>query len=349
MRVVRVLTLTDNARHRVTEVLEENELDYVLTEEVDAGTETAAIEFPLPTQTVEHIQTKLRELDIDDELYTVVIEPEAVVSDRLGRGENPYHEVKGLGYQGVARGELVSKASNMVPDQVIYLLMTAISAIVATAGVLLNSLPVLVGAMVIAPLIGPVMATSVATVLDAPRLYTKSVRYQLTGAVVALISAVGFAFLVRYSSIVSDFPEVRTLLEVSSHTAPNFLLIVVALGAGFAGALSLSTSGTMDLVGVMIAAAVMPPIGVIGVGVAWARPAAIVGEVAVVLVNILSMTLASIISLWYLGYHPESMADMRRARSMMLRRLAVLCAAVVALALVLAQVEMGNVQGVPVI
>lgn len=338
LRVVEVLTLTRAARDEVVGVLEDNDLDYVLTDETGENSESATVSFPLPTRTVEHVQTRLEELDIDDELYTIVIDPEAVVSDRFGDSEDPYNEVRGLGYQGISRSELIATATDLVPDRTIYLLMTAISAIVATAGVLLNSLSILVGSMVIAPLIGPLMATSVATVLDEPTLYRRSVRYQIQGGAVALGSAIGFATIVKFTDLVSAGFNVSHLLKVSSHTAPNFLLVVVAFGAGFAGALSLSTSGTIDLVGVMIAAAVMPPIGVVGVGVAWVSLSAIVGGMTVVLVNVFSMTLAAIISLWYLGYHPESMADVRRARGTMLVRITTLTSAILALIIVLARV-----------
>ena len=345
LRVVEVLTLTKPARDEVVGVLEDNELDYVVTDESGEQTESATVSFPLPTQTVEHVQTSLEALDVDDELYTIVVDPEAVVSDRFGDAEDPYHEVRGLGYQGISRSELIATATDLVPNRTIYLLMTAISAIVATAGVLLNSLSVLVGSMVIAPLIGPLMATSVSTVLDEPALYDTSLRYQFQGGAVAIVSAVGFASLVKFTDLVSTGFDVTDLIRVSSQTAPSFLLVVVAFGAGFAGALSLSTSGTIDLVGVMIAAAVMPPIGVVGVGVAWASLPAVVGGLAVVLVNILSMTLAAIISLWYLGYHPESMADVRRARGTMLVRIAVLGAVILVLNVVLTRVTSSGLHG----
>ena len=346
LRVVEVLTLTTEARERVTEILDDNDLDYVVTDDSDGSSGSATVTFPLPTRIVEHVQTSLEDLDVDDDLYTVVVDPEAVVSDRFGESEDPYHQVRGLGYQGISRSELIATATDLVPNRTIYLLMTGISAVVATAGVLLNSLTVLVGAMVIAPLIGPLMATSVATVLDEPNLYRTGIRHQLQGGAVALASSVGFASMVKFTDLVSAGFNVSELLQVSSHTAPNFLLVVVALGAGFAGALSLSTSGTIDLIGVMISAAVMPPIGVVGVGVAWASPTAIVGGTAVVLVNVFSMTLAAIISLWYLGYHPESMADVRRARGTMVVRITVLGAAVVALAFVLSRVASTDLQGV---
>jgi len=345
LRMVEVLALTEEARERVIGVLEGDGLDYVVTDDTASEERASIVSFPLPTRTVEHVQRRIDELDVDGDVYTVVDDPEAVVSDRFGN-DDPYHEVRGFGYQGVSRSELIATATDMLPNRTIYLLMTGISAIVATAGALLNSLAVLVGAMVIAPLIGPLMATAVATVLDEPDLYDRSVRFQLLGGAVALASAIGFAGAVRVTDVVSTTLDPTQLVEVSSHTAPTFLIVVVAFGAGFAGALSLSTSGTIDLVGVMIAAAVMPPIGVVGVGVAWLQPIAVLGGAAVVLVNVFAMVLASIISLWYLGYHPESMAEVRRARSTMLVRITGLAGGILVVAFVLSRATASDLLGV---
>lgn len=351
MRVIEVMTLTETAYGEVVSVLEENELEYVVTdrtpnadrvEEADpeAGPDkdavispdtSAVVSFPLPAHTVEHVQNEIEDRGVAEHVYTVVNDPEAVVSDRLGEIEEPYQEIRGLGYQGISRSELHSKASDLMPDLTIYTLMTAISAVVATAGVLLNSLAVLVGAMVIAPLIGPLMATSVATVIDDAELFRQSVKFQGLGAAVGLVSSVAFAWIVRSTTLATVHVDPAELLRLSGYAAPKGLLIVVALGAGFAGALSLSTSGTIDLVGVMIAAAVIPPVGVAGVGVAWVKPEVVLGALTIVSVNIFAIALAAIISLWYLGYHPQSWAELRKARGTMLVRVVVLAVAILLL------------------
>jgi uncharacterized hydrophobic protein (TIGR00341 family) len=334
MRFVEVLVLTDTARRRVTALLAEGDIDFVLSE----GEDGARVSAPMPTGTVEHLQRRLEELEVHDGLYTVVIEPEAVVSDRFDADPDTGTHTT-LGSRGVSGSELHAAATGLLPDLPIYALLTAISAVVATAGVLMNSLPVLVGSMVIAPLMGPIMAASVATIISDDRLFERSWKYQVAGLGVGLASAVGFATLARVTDVLGPDPHISELVAVSSHTAPSGLLVVVALAAGFAGALSLSTGGGIDLVGVMIAAAIMPPIGVVGVAVAWLQPGVVVGALAVVLANLASVSLSSIVSLWYLGYHPESLHELRRARGTMLVRALVLAVAVLVFAAVLTHVS----------
>jgi len=336
MRLLEILVLSADVRAKVTDILEADDLDYVVADGGDD--DSATVSAPIPAESVEHVQRRLEGLDIHDELYTVVVDTEAVVSDRF-ETEAKYTTVSGLGYQGVSRSELHATATNLMPDLTIYTLLTAISAIVAAAGVLLNSLPVLVGSMVIAPLIGPIMAASVATIISDDAMAERSWKYQLVGLSVAGVSSILFSVLIRFTSLVAPGITATELLQLSSHTAPNLLLVVVALAAGFAGALSISTGGGIDLVGVMISAAIMPPIGVMGVAVAWGQPGVVVGSLAVVLVNLASVSLAAIVSLWYLGYHPESLQELRKARSTVMARVVGLVVIILSVSVVLAHVS----------
>lgn len=77
------------------------------------------------------------------------------------------------------------------------MLVTAVSAIVATAGLLPDSPAVVVGSTVIAPLIGPAMAASVGTVVNDPELALRGVKLQTLGGVVAIGAATAFALLIR--------------------------------------------------------------------------------------------------------------------------------------------------------
>ncbi|MFB6152609.1 MAG: DUF389 domain-containing protein, partial [Halodesulfurarchaeum sp.] len=94
--------------------------------------------------------------------------------------------------------------------------------------------------------------------------------------------------------------------------------------AGVAGALSLSSGVSTALVGVMIAAALIPPTAVIGIGIAWTMPAAVLGSSVLVLVNVLSINLAALAVLWYEGYRPKNWFRLEEARAATLKRIAAL-------------------------
>jgi len=142
--------------------------------------------------------------------------------------------------------------------------MTVISAVIATAGLLLNSPATVVGSMVIAPLIGPAMSAAVGTVVDDEEMFRRGVRMQVLGVAVAIAAATLFAFALRWLALVPPGLDPLDLAEVSERLAPNVLVLVVAIGAGLAGIISLMTGVSAALVGVMIAVALIPPAAAVG-------------------------------------------------------------------------------------
>ncbi|MFW6384297.1 MAG: TIGR00341 family protein, partial [Halodesulfurarchaeum sp.] len=189
--------------------------------------------------------------------------------------------------------------------------------------------------MVIAPLIGPAMATSVGSVIADRELFVRGVTRQAIGFAVAIAAAAVFALFARTVNLVPPGIDLLAIGQVSGRLSPDFLSLAVALGAGVAGALSLSTGVSTALVGVMIAAALVPPTAVIGIGIAWRMPQAVLGASVLVLVNVISINLAALMVLWYEKYQPEDWLRFTAARSATLKRIAVLAVAIAILSIFL--------------
>lgn len=336
MRKVELVVMNREVLDGITDTLDAENVDFAVSDHSDGG-DAALVVFMVPANAVEPVQDRINsELDdrgIGNDTYTVVSDPEAVVSPRLDVREQ-HSDIGREGPERISRDELHSTAADMLPDVTIYGILTTIAAVVATSGVLLGSMSVLVGSMVIAPLIGPPMATSVSTVLDDERLFTRAAKLQIVGVGIALLTALVFALFVKQTALVPN-AEVAQNLQLNNYAKPTLLLITVAVGSGIAGAISLATSGDVELVGVMMAAALVPPMGVMGVAIAWSQPTAALGSGAVVLVNLLSINLGATISLWYLGYHPRGWTELRSTRSTILRRVLVLIGMIGSLAVVL--------------
>ncbi|GGJ12143.1 TIGR00341 family protein [Halobellus salinus] len=326
MRLVQVMVPTGK-REAVLGVLDEEDVDYALSDETSGRDYTAVVTFPLPTSAVEPILDRLREVGIERNAYTVVIQAETVVSERFEALEGRYDsddEDPGNGTR-IAREELVARASEMAPTVRPYVLMTALSAIVATAGLLLDSPAVVVGSMVIAPLIGPAMAASAGTVVDDADLALRGIKLQALGGVVAIGAAAAFALLIRTTNVVPlSAAEVFAIGEVRERLAPGVLSLVIALGAGAAGAVSLASGVSSALVGVMIAAALVPPTAVVGIGIAWGEPATVLGSGVLVLVNVLAINLVALVVLWRYGYRPRLWFREDEARATTIKRVAAL-------------------------
>jgi uncharacterized hydrophobic protein (TIGR00341 family) len=329
-------------RESILRALDDEGIDYVVTDETSSREYTATVTFPLPSAAVEPVLERLREVGLDRDAYTVVLDAETVISRRFDDLVERYEEDEENGDR-IAREELAARARSLAPTWRTFVVMTAVSAIVATAGLLLDSAAVVVGSMVIAPLIGPAMATSTGSVVDDRELLLRGVKLQVAGGVLAVVAAAGFAALLRTAHIVPlESADVFAIDEVRERLVPDVLSLVIALGAGAAGALSLSTGVSTALVGVMIAAALVPPTAVVGIGLAWGSPRTVSGAFVLVLVNFLSINFAALAVLWLTGYRPESWFRREEARTATLQRIATLGVALLVLSTLLAGVTYGT-------
>ena len=341
MRLVQ-LSVPRGNREAALGVLDEEGIDYVVTDETSGRDIAAVVTFPLPTNAVEPVLESLREVGINDDSYTVLTEASTVISRDFEALEERYAEEKDE--DRIAREELTSKAKGLAPSLSTYSMMTVISAVIATAGLLLDSPAVVVGSMVIAPLIGPAMTANVGTVVDDHELFVRGVKLQVFGLLLAIASATVFALLVRTANVIPPLTDVTTVGQIRERVAPDFLSLVVALGAGAAGVLSLTSGVSTALVGVMIAVALIPPAATVGIGIAWGQPLVSLGSGVLVLVNMLSINLAVLVGLWYQGYQPQHWFREGEARTATIKQIGVLVAAILVLSAFLGGVTLDSYQ-----
>ena len=342
MRLVQV-TIPAGKRQAVLSVLDEEGIDYVVTEETSGREYTAVAYFPLPTNAVEPILEELREVGLDREAYTVVLSAETVVSERFEQLKESYAE-KEESEERIARQELEARAEELASSLPTYVVMTVVSAIIATAGLLLDSPATVVGSMVIAPLIGPAMAAAVGSVIDDTDLFRRGAVLQLLGVVLSIVAATAFAIFVQTTNLVPPGLDPLALSEVEERLSPNFLSLAVAIGAGVAGAVSLMTGISAALVGVMIAVALIPPAATVGIGIAYGEPSLALGSAVLVAVNVLSINLAALVVLWYSGYRPQQFFQRDQARVATLKRVVFLVGAIAVLSLFLGGVTFDSYQ-----
>ncbi|MFB6121552.1 MAG: TIGR00341 family protein [Halobacteriaceae archaeon] len=342
MRLVQVM-VPAGKRDAIVGLLDEEDLDYVVTDETSGREFAAVVYFPLPTEGVEPILDSLRDRGLDKDSYTVVIDAETVISSRFEELEERFAEDEENGDR-IAREELIARSKDLSPSLPTFLLMTVVSGVIATAGLLLDSPAVVVGSMVIAPLVGPSMAAAVGTVVNDRDLFTRGLKLQILGMLVAVGSAAAFALLIRTVHLVPPHLDVTAIPEVRERLLPDFLSLVVALGAGIAGVVSLSSGVSTALVGVMIAVALVPPAATVGIALAWQLPWVGLGAGVLALVNWLSINLAALAMLWYRGYRPGQWFRLSEARSATLTRIGVLVAAIAVLSLFLGGVTLASYQ-----
>jgi uncharacterized hydrophobic protein (TIGR00271 family) len=178
-----------------------------------------------------------------------------------------------------------------------YFVLIVLSCIIATLGLLLNSAAVVIGAMLVAPLMSPIFAFSLGLVLSDVRLLWLSIEAVFKGVALAVIIA---AFI----GVLSPFKELTG--EIMARTQPTLLDLAVALASGTAGAYALARKDvSAALPGVAIAAALMPPLGVVGLGLSLGDARVAGGAFLLFTANIAAISLAGVLVFMLLGIRPQ--------------------------------------------
>lgn len=159
--------------------------------------------------------------------------------------------------------------------------------VIATYGVLSDSTATVIGAMIVAPLMGPIMATTAAVVMGSSQRALRA--FGLT--VVGVLTVILFAYLLSW--VVPDVTISFTSNgEIASRINPGLYALLTALGAGAAGAFITSRAEIADSMGgVAIAISLVPPLCVVGISLQNGQLDAAIGAMLLFLTNYLAILL----------------------------------------------------------
>ncbi|WGI17930.1 TIGR00341 family protein [Methanonatronarchaeum sp. AMET-Sl] len=256
----------------------------------------------VPKEKVEEVTEALCEAGVEKEGWLSVATVEVFLS---AEAEDIKEEAREEEQDRISRDELKAQTSEMAKLTPSYLILTIVSSVIATCGILINSTAVVVGSMVIAPILGPAVASGVGTVLADRDLFREAIFSEVLGVLIAVISSAIFAWIAFKFNLVSPIYDPMLVDEIIERIYPTFLSIAIAIGSGIAGALSLTVGLSTALVGVMIAVALIPPASVAGIGIALGDPLIAVGASILLAVNVLFLNLSGTLTLRYQGYLPS--------------------------------------------
>jgi uncharacterized hydrophobic protein (TIGR00271 family) len=182
-----------------------------------------------------------------------------------------------------------------------YLVLITIAAILAAFGLVLNSNAVIIGAMLVAPLMTPLIALATGMAVGKFSIVRQAAGTLLQGIFAALLVAFIAGWLSSTDIITS---------EMAGRGNVTFLDMGVALASGFIGAYAKARANiASSLAGVAIAAALMPPLVTVGLAISFGEWALAEGASLLFLTNIVSITLAAYFTLFWLGLRPGKEDD----------------------------------------
>ncbi len=194
-----------------------------------------------------------------------------------------------------------------------YWLEIFFSAGIAAFGLIVNSPAVIIGAMLISPLMGPIMATGLALAIGDLYLTIKAVSKLLASVALAVGLSAFIVWLLPFHSITN---------EILARINPNLLDLGIALFSGLAGSVAVSrtagASGVTTLPGVAIAVALMPPLCTIGYGMGSGMNARIMGGAGLLfLTNLVAIVTSAFAIFLLVGMNTQEVrlkgADRRQA------------------------------------
>lgn len=193
------------------------------------------------------------------------------------------------------RKELVERITTGAEGGVDFIVMMVLAATLASLGLLQGSTAVVIGAMLVAPLMGPLVAAGLALVQGNLRLFRSALLVCGTGILLGLGASLFFGII---------NPGFEASMEIEARGNPDVLDLVIALASGMVAAYAMgrpNVSGT--LAGVAIAAALLPPLAVVGIGLTNDE-LVIAGNAAILFAtNLVAIILGAALVFRLLGMH----------------------------------------------
>ena len=190
-------------------------------------------------------------------------------------------------------GIRVDIEANALPSRM-YFIMNALSAIIASYGLVVNSAAVVIGAMLVAMMLGPISGAALAIIDYRMPFLRKSLLTVLAGA--AMVVVIGFIVGFMHQ----DSPLTN---EILSRTQPTSMDLMIALAGGTAGAYAMiSPQLSVAVVGVAVATALVPPLAASGILFAHGEGSLGLGALLLALTNIIAIQFTNALVLWSAGF-----------------------------------------------
>jgi uncharacterized hydrophobic protein (TIGR00271 family) len=177
-----------------------------------------------------------------------------------------------------------------------FMILLILATMIATFGLFINSSSVIIGAMLLAPLMQPIVSLSMGVLRQDVVLELSSARTITVGVISVLLTAAVIAWFIPIEQLTS---------EMSGRLFPTTLDLFVAIASGMAAAYAKSNEKILgSLAGVAIAVALVPPIAVAGIGLGWAEWHMFFSAFLLFLTNLVGIVLAAALTFVVLGYSP---------------------------------------------
>lgn len=201
--------------------------------------------------------------------------------------------------------------ANALPSKTFFI-MNTLAGVIAGYGLLANSPAVVIGAMLVAMMTGPISGIALALIDNRMILLGTSLKTLLGG--IGLLAAVGILLgVIHYNMPMSE--------EILARTRPNFMDLMIALAGGAAGAFaSISARLSVAVVGVAVATALVPPLVAMGILLAHFEWKLALGAFILVFTNMVAIQFSSSLVLWVAGFRRVTDEEVEKSAIAFIKR-----------------------------
>ncbi|MEU6082138.1 DUF389 domain-containing protein [Streptomyces sp. NPDC047108] len=237
---------------------------------------------------------ELRDLGLEDDGSISLENIDLSLSKRADQAEE---DAPGEGADAVLWEHLEESTHEESTLSVTYLAFLTVATMIAACGVVLDNAVLIVGAMAVGPEFGPVAGICTALVQRAPRLALRSLTALLVGFAVAMALTVGFSLMMDASGLFHDADLTAERPNTDFIWKPDLFSFVVAVLAGIAGTLSLTSAKSGALVGVAISVTTVPAAANAAVALSYGLYAQARGSAEQLLLNLAGIVVAGTLTL----------------------------------------------------
>ncbi|NVM27620.1 MAG: TIGR00341 family protein [Candidatus Helarchaeota archaeon] len=240
--------------------------------------------------------------------------------------------------QSLSFEELYSIIEPQTHPDLLYIVFIIVSAIVAALGLIYNNVAVIVGSMVIAPLLGPIVGSSLGTVTSNRKILKRGLFTEFVGLTISIMVGLLLGFLFYYVGVLSNGEFEKEfggrLSEMFLRTNATLADFGLGIASGIAAGLCFVSGIATALVGVAVAASLMPPAANVGLLLSMGEFGLAVGSLWILLINLLCINFMCTITFFLSGIKsPVQSKRMEKLRARTARKdLLIVLAALIILA-----------------
>lgn len=318
LRVIEIVTPRTD-KDQVKESLEEHRTDegYVFWSHPLDDSDLLSFRVVLDVEDTENVLDKLEHLFAWTEKYRIVVYPAEATLPRLdpltkkekeeqagfSDDDNGNNEKK---KNRISREELYADVLDTTMVSKNFVTLVILSSVVAVIGLTRDNVAIIIGAMVLAPLLGPNVGLSLATTLADAKLALESLKALAVSTVLCFVLSAAAGLFFGLQNVTH---------ELLSRSVTDYSDILLAIVSGAAGIISFTLGVPTSLVGVMVALSLLPPLTASGLFLGAGMPIQAEGAALLFLTNVICLNLAGVATFLVQGIQPLSWGDKERART----------------------------------